>query len=518
MSTTDEVQVDTRDVVRLMMQYCSENGLQKTFDALKAETGITMDTVPDKAAFLESIRNGHWDTVLRALSQMTLPAEKLYDLYEHIIAELVELRETDLARRLLRETNVIHHMLVRDPIRHTQLEQMVNSPFFDTKTAYKNTTKEARRATICASLATEVSTVQPNRLLSLLNQALLYQRQAGTLPTSHQFDLFKGSAVQQVDDCEIHPSRSVQSIKFGDKTYAEVAAFSPDGEYFITGSSDGFLEVWDIESGKIRLDLPYQKSDNFMMHSSGILSMAFSTGSELLASGSVDGQIRVWRPKTGALVKKFEKPHEKGITALHFTHDSSQIISCSFDGVIRLHGLKSGKLLKEYRGHTSYVNDITIDETGTKLLSCSSDGSCKIWDIRSMDLLSSFTPPATIGDPPSCYRVAPIASSGTQLFAICSRTSHVNIINLKGQLVDTLRSGKRDGGELVAFAVSPKREWLYCVGEDKLLYCFNLLKKNLEHTLMISEKDVIGLVHHPHRNCVATWGQDACVRFWVPSE
>ena len=44
----------------------------------------------------------------------------------------------------------------------------------------------------------------------------------------------------------------------------------------------------------------------------------------------------------------------------------------------RVHGLKSGKVLKEFRGHTSFVNDVHyIPETNT-IMSCSSDGTVKV--------------------------------------------------------------------------------------------------------------------------------------------
>ncbi|XWS24742.1 hypothetical protein CRYUN_Cryun27aG0009900 [Craigia yunnanensis] len=446
-------------VIKIVLQFCKENSLNQTFQTLQNECQVSLHTVDSIETFVADINSGRWDSILPQVAQLKLPRNKLEDLYEQIVLEMIELRELDTARAILRQTQAMGVMKQEQPERYLRLEHLLVRTYFDPNeiscfNEFMSWIDDL--SFFISAIAAEVSIVPPSRLMALIGQALKWQQHQGLLPPGTQFDLFRGTAAMKQDIDDTHPTTLSHTIKFGKKCHAEYARFSPDGQFLVSSSVDGFIEVWDYISGKLKKDLQYQADETFMMHDDPVLCVDFSRDSEMIASGSQDGKIKVWRIRTGQCLRRLERAHSQGVTSLVFSCDGSQLLSTSFDSTARIHGLKSGKLLKEFRGHASYVNDAIFTSDGIRVITASSDCTVKVWDVKTTDCLQTFKPPPTLRGGDASVNSVHLFPKNTDHIIVCNKTSSIYIMTLQGQVVKSFSSGKKEGGDFVAACVTKR--------------------------------------------------------------
>lgn len=157
-------------------------------------------------------------------------------------------------------------------------------------------------------------------------------------------------------------------------------AFSPDSSRAVSGSFDGSVRLWDVETGK--------EIRQFEGHSKPVECVAYSPDGRHVLSGSQDSLMILWNVDTGREVRRFEG-HTRLVTSLAFSRDGNRIISGSFDETVRVWDVQNGRELSRMRGHTDFVRCVAFSFDGRQAISGSDDGTIRLWDVqREMELRS----------------------------------------------------------------------------------------------------------------------------------
>lgn len=205
-------------------------------------------------------------------------------------------------------------------------------------------------------------------------------------------------------------------------------SFSPDSSRVVSGSDDGTICVWDVETGELVFG-PFQGHNG----SSWINSVAYSPDGKRITSGSGDKNhgdqtIRVWNA-SGNTLEPISQPlsgylswynaisyssdgkrlaaasqnstlrvwdlvtrdstllygHTDDVVTVAFSpipHDH-RVVSGSFDGTVRIWDASSGQPVGDpLKGHTDSVLCVAFSPDGSYVASGADDGTVRIWEVK----------------------------------------------------------------------------------------------------------------------------------------
>ena len=163
------------------------------------------------------------------------------------------------------------------------------------------------------------------------------------------------------------------------------AAFSPDGQLLVSGSSAGAFTIWDFDDRRelAEVDLGAEL---------GIRSLAFSplVAERVLAVGTMDGSIILWSLADARNPSELTRiaGHKDVVTTVAFAPGGRLLATGSADGSVKLWRIAGGEQLslqalaawRQPAGHDNAVTGVAFDRGGAMLASGSADGTIRLWD------------------------------------------------------------------------------------------------------------------------------------------
>jgi len=160
----------------------------------------------------------------------------------------------------------------------------------------------------------------------------------------------------------------------GHSHFVQDVVVSSDGQFGLSGSWDGTLRLWDLNTGAT--------TRRFIGHTKDVLSVAFSADNRQIVSGSRDKTIKLWNTLGECKYTIEDQGHTEWVSCVRFSPQNPVIISGGWDRMVKVWNLTNCKLRTNLHGHTGYINTVTVSPDGSLCASGGKDGTTRLWDLN----------------------------------------------------------------------------------------------------------------------------------------
>jgi len=276
-------------------------------------------------------------------------------------------------------------------------------------------------------------------------------------------------------------------------------AFAPDGHILASGGSDAIIQLWDVSSGKSRQTLANQGG--------AVYALAWSSDGHLLASGCEDGSISLWQVQADLVTssRTLVERHDHWVHSLAFAPDGSQLASGSWDNTVKLWDVASGCVYQVLTGHTQRVHAVAWSPDGGIVASAGSDKTIWLWDVARQRYAAALH-----GHSASVCHLAFTPDSSQLLSGSEDSTIRVWEVN-NGRCIRVLQ-----GYAVCMFDLdwSPDSTQLVSGSTDGQVIVWNVAGKTPPRIVGAHQWIVFGVAWSPNGQQLASSGWDNTIRVW----
>jgi len=146
-----------------------------------------------------------------------------------------------------------------------------------------------------------------------------------------------------------------------------------------------------------------------------VQSVAILPDGRRAVTGSWDGSLWLWELETGKELRRFQG-HTGIVMSAAITPDGRRVLTASYDNTLRLWDIEAGAELYRFEGHTAKVHTAALSPDGRYALSGSDDGTMRLWELPTAGGTGSASgTPAARDAPASGTPVPPLPPTKVRL-------------------------------------------------------------------------------------------------------
>lgn len=282
-------------------------------------------------------------------------------------------------------------------------------------------------------------------------------------------------------------------------------AISPEGKTIASGSIEGFVDLWEVSTGKQLRDFSVR---------SRVESIAYSLDGQILATGGDDGKVRLWQASTGTFIRSLAT-YPFPVQSIAFSPDGTTLATSSWKKTVELWHVSTGQLLRTLTGHSDTVNAVVFSPDGKTLASGSYDGTIRLWNPTTGDSTHTFVaykrPVYTLAFSPDGKQLVSGGDNTIKLWDLQTTQLHATLIGHSDVITAiAIPSDGRAGSEAMpkGLIISGSR--------DKTIKIWDSDTGALLKTL--SDNPILAVVITPDGRTIASAGNDGKIKLWRPAQ
>ncbi|XP_008315030.1 pleiotropic regulator 1 [Cynoglossus semilaevis] len=169
-----------------------------------------------------------------------------------------------------------------------------------------------------------------------------------------------------------HPPWKLFRVISGHLGWVRSIAVEPGNQWFVTGSADRTIKIWDLASGKLKLSLTG--------HISTVRGVAVSNRSPYLFSCGEDKQVKCWDLEYNKVIRHYHG-HLSAVYDLDLHPTIDVLVTCSRDASARVWDIRTKANVHTLTGHTNTVATVKCQESEPQIITGSHDSTIRLWDL-----------------------------------------------------------------------------------------------------------------------------------------